>query len=127
MDLRIELSEEDRRLEMEDEDRRAETEDGVYDLSDLDTKPRATYQVEPTYPPELKEKGVEGSAIVEWIITNKGKTKNIRSASATHDGFAVSATAAIEKTKWKPGKIDGKAVSVRVRQKLDFTLNDDEE
>ena len=133
MERREELAKLDRREELATEDRRAEKiyeigsdDDDVKDLNELDTPPQAIYQVKPEYPPELKKKNISGWARLEWIITKEGNVANARVESSSNELFNEPALEAITKSKYKPGKKDGKTISVRVRQKLDFNLNDEE-
>lgn len=94
--------------------------DGVYDLQDLDTRPQAKFQAKSKYPSGARKEGLEGWAVVEWIIAADGALMEIRVVDSTHEEFTKSAIEAVSKSKWEPGEIDGEAVSVRVRQRLDY-------
>lgn len=92
----------------------------VYNLKDLDKLPRALFQVDPVYPPELKKAGIKGWVQVEWIITDQGGVERVTAIESSREEFEAPSVTAIEKSKWAAGKKDGKAVNVRVRQRLDY-------
>ena len=94
----------------------------IFDLQDLDKQPRALFQIKPNYPYSLKQAHVEGWVQVEWIIDVQGRVLRPRAIKATHREFEQPAIEAIMRSKWQPGKKDGKNVNVRVRQRIDFNL-----
>ncbi len=101
----------------------------VYDLKELDREkgdklPRAMFQKAPVYPADLKKKGVEGWASVEWIIDSKGNVRKPRVIKSSHREFQSPAIEAVIKSKWTPAIKDGLPVNVRVTQRIDFNIGE---
>ncbi len=94
--------------------------DGLYEIEDLDRKPRALFQVEPVYPYSLKSQRIAGWALLEWTITDRGRVSDIRAIRYSHREFVQPAIDSISKSKWEPGEISRKPVNTRVRQKISF-------
>jgi TonB family protein len=77
---------------------------------------------QPAYPAELKAEGIEGSATVEFVVTETGEVSGVRVTAADHPLFGEAALAAVEKWKFRPGSRDGIAVSQKVSIPIRFTL-----
>lgn len=92
----------------------------IYNLKDLDTNPKATFQVKPEYPDELHNSGTEGYVVVEWVISRDGVEPVVKKSS--HTAFEQPAIDSISASRWEPGMIDGKPVNVLVGQRLNFDL-----
>lgn len=88
-------------------------------VSELDQRPRALVAVSPLYPYNLR--GISGRVVVEFIIDEEGRPRQPRIHSATERGFEQAALDAVLRSKWSPGKKDGKAVSTIVRLPVIFT------
>jgi len=94
----------------------------LYDLSDLDRKPKALFQVEPVFPYNLKNQRIEGWVILEWIITSSGRVTQVKAIQYSHREFVQPAIDSISKSKWEPGEVSKEPVNTRVRQKISFNL-----
>jgi protein TonB len=102
-----------------------DTADLVFEPADLDRMPRATVQLRPTYPPQARMRKIEGMVRLEFVVGTDGKTSDIRVVSSTADGmFDGAAVRAAKRWRFDPGTKDGKAVPVRVRQKILFRLDE---
>jgi len=65
------------------------------------------------YPAEAKKQGIEGEAIVRYLITEKGNPTDVEVLSSTYKGFDEPAMKVIrEMPDWSPGMQRGKAVKV---------------
>ena len=95
----------------------------IFDLAQLDQVPTARFRVPPTYPDQERVKGMEGKALVEFVLGADGKVAEARAVEATNDAFAASAVEALSKWKFDPGKKGGVPVGVRMRQPITFTLS----
>ena len=96
----------------------------VFEISDLDEPPRTLVRLKPIYPTRAKMRKIEGFVIVEFIVTPSGMPCNVIVVSSQPgDIFRSSAIRAINRWRFTPGTKSGKAVTVRVRQKVEFTLN----
>ncbi len=94
----------------------------IFDLKDLEKEPKALFQVEPAFPYHLKNQGIEGWVLIEWVITDRGRVSQIKAIQYSHREFVGPAIDSISKSKWSPGEISSKPVNSRVRQKITFNL-----
>jgi protein TonB len=77
----------------------------------------------PTYPRLLKRKSIEGYALVEFTVTEKGLVQDpVIIESHPHEDFGKSVMRTVRYWKFKPYRIDDKPVAVRARQGIDFTM-----
>ncbi|MEP2024780.1 MAG: energy transducer TonB [Reichenbachiella sp.] len=75
------------------------------------------------YPEAAKAAGVEGRVFVEYVIEKNGSisgTKILKSLNGECDKEALRLIS--NSIKWNPGKIDGKAVRVKMALPLNFKL-----
>ena len=108
----------------------AQTDDTVYSLADeqpvFPGGMSAFFkyiQSEMQYPAGDKAKGVQGRVFVEYIIEKDGtvtSAKILKSLSSDCDKEALRLIS--NSAKWTPGKIDGKAVRVKMALPLNFRL-----
>jgi len=92
----------------------------IFELKDLDQSPQPEFQVNPIYPYDLKQAGVAGSVVVEFVILPDGSVRGARAVRSSHREFERPAIDSIMRSQWKPGRKDGKAVATRVRQEIRF-------
>jgi len=100
------------------------TEDEIassYDIKDIEEKPVPVKQEEPTVTPELKNQ--QGRVYVAFIVSNKGEVNGLRCIKTTSEELKPVVLKAVENWKFKPGKMAGEAVAVRVVLpiRVDFT------
>ena len=70
-------------------------------------------------PPVLKERSLAGipaggQAMMAFVVDEKGKTTQVQIAKASSKEFGEAAKKAVEKWTYRPGKKDGKPVSVKI-------------
>ena len=84
-------------------------------------------KVAPLYPREAIDNGIEGHVLLEFAVTEKGDVRDPVVVEAEPPGtFDKAALAAVEKFKYKPKVVDGKAVEVEgVRNRIVFEITDD--
>jgi periplasmic protein TonB len=81
-------------------------------------------QAKPTYPMRAKSRNIEGWAKVEFTVTASGAVTNAHIVSASPPGiFDASALEAIQKFRFKPKMVNGKAVNGSATKKFNFNLN----
>jgi protein TonB len=83
--------------------------------------PTVLTEVRPAYPKEAREKELEGSVVMDILIDAEGKVRDI----SVVDGdplFRPGAVEAMRKFVFRPAKVDGKSVAVRIRYSLKFQL-----
>ena len=96
---------------------------GLFKLEDVDTPPKPVGKwAEPVYPFELKRKGVTGEAVIVFMVTTDGKTKQIQVERASHHGFADAAMVAVKQWRFRPAIKDGKPVNCLMLMPIAFNL-----
>jgi len=97
--------------------------DMVFALSDLDRAPSPKVRLQPVYPVHARMRRIEGVVVVEFVVGEDGRTRDIETVhSQPGDTFVNAAIRAIRRWRFRPGKKDGKPVAVRMRQKFTFKL-----
>jgi protein TonB len=96
----------------------------LFDINNLDQRPVARVQPQPTYPYEMSRAGISGSVVVEFIINTNGDVIQTQVVKASHREFEMPAMQAVQKWKFKPGRKGGRAVNVRASQLIEFNLED---
>jgi TonB family protein len=92
------------------------------DLAKLDRLPRPTLRVVPDYPKELREAGVTGEVLVEFVVDATGAVKGAAPVRSTDRGFEAAAVAAVEKWEFGAGVKGGRPVNTRMQQVISFSL-----
>jgi TonB family protein len=98
---------------------------GITDARSQDTSPVPIKREHPRYPFELRRAGISGTAIVEFVVTTKGKVADAFVIRSTHPDFGPAAVAAIMKWRFKPGKVGGRNVNTRLQIPITFALSKD--
>lgn len=84
----------------------------------------ATLTLPPRYPPAARAGGTEGFVEVEFTVTAEGATKDIHLIAAHPPGvFEGTTERAIRSWRFQPHRSNGSPVEVRVRQRIDFRLD----
>ncbi|MBL9214865.1 MAG: energy transducer TonB [Opitutaceae bacterium] len=96
----------------------------LFDVANLDQRPVARVQPQPTYPYEMSRAGINGEVVVEFIINSNGDVTQTQVVRSSHREFEVPAMQAVQKWKFKPGRKGGRAVNTRVSQLIEFNLDD---
>lgn len=78
-------------------------------------------EIRPVYPKEAKEKQLEGAVALDVLIDDQGLVRQV-SVIEGPEIFRAGAVEAMKKFKFKPAKVDGKPVAVRIRYLLNFKL-----
>ncbi len=76
------------------------------------------------YPNALRQAGVEGHVILEFVIDTTGRADSttLRVIEATHDAFITPARKTILGGGFRPGRVRGTKVRVLAQQRLDFNI-----
>jgi TonB family protein len=96
----------------------------VYDTSAVDTRPAYVSGQAPSYPKELRETGVTGDVLVEFVVNADGLVawSSVRVVEYSNREFADSAVVAIRTMRFCPATRHGVPVRVRIRQPVQFRL-----
>lgn len=96
----------------------------VSDITDItpkvDEAPVPVKTPPPEYPDALRKEGVSGMAVVTVVIDENGEVLAAESNKASHEGFKQPAVDAVKGWKFKPAKVGGKAVKVKVSVPIKF-------
>lgn len=85
---------------------------------------RAIEVVSPTYPQSAQARGIEGWVVLEVLISERGEVVEAKVLSAEPQGlFEQVAIEAIKRWTFESGLQDGKAITSRIKQKVNFELN----
>jgi TonB family protein len=78
-------------------------------------------KVQPEYPSEARNKGVEGSVLMQVLISDTGNVTNLRVISG--DGMLVpSAMAAVQQWKYRPYVLNGQPAEVETQVTIKYEL-----
>lgn len=94
----------------------------VFDLKYLNRKPILISQESPLYPPRMQQAGIEGEAVLVFVVDKGGVVGDFLETRATNEEFAASAVQAVKEWKFTPGRINGFPVNCRVRIKVPFKI-----
>ena len=80
--------------------------------------------VAPTYPSSLRESGVEGQVVVEFVVTENGRVDqgSVKIIESSHALFTSSVRTALGKMRFSAAKVGGTSVKQYVRQPFTFKL-----
>jgi periplasmic protein TonB len=97
--------------------------DGLYRAGGAVTAPQIISQVRPAYTAEALERRIQGSVVLELVVTEKGVPSQIHVVrSLDMRGLDEEAIKAIQQWTFAPGRLAGVPVSVLVRVILDFSI-----
>lgn len=89
-------------------------------LEDQDVRPIRVDA--PRYPGRAHRRGIEGFAIVEFVVDTRGRTRNIRVVESSPGSiFDGPAREAVEGWEFEPRIADGRPVSTELRQTIEFS------
>jgi len=101
--------------------------EAAWGIEDMDQVPQPLARLEPVYPARARLRRQEGAVVLEFVVDGDGITRDIEVVQSEPPGvFDAAAAGAVERWRFRPGMKDGRAVAVRVRQKMTFKLEDAE-
>jgi len=92
-------------------------------LYDLTEGPVLIKEVKAPYPPEALQRGIEGKVILELLIDSQGHVASARVIRGAGYGFDEAALEAVKKFLFKPARLKGQAVPVRITYTYTFILD----
>jgi protein TonB len=97
---------------------------GVLGLDAVDSSPQSVAQAEPVYPFQASLRRIEGFVVVEFIVTSEGRTRELQVVESSPPAvFEAAALQAVKQWTFDPAVKNGRAVDVRVRQRVAFRLD----
>jgi protein TonB len=98
-------------------------EDLIFNVADLDQRPRPIFQAAPVYPPELRKRKTEGSVYVLFEVDVQGRVMNPKVEKSSHEAFSPPALAAVRQWKFEPAVRNGRKVPCRMRVPIRFSTS----
>lgn len=94
------------------------------DPSLVDELPMMLSGPPPAYPELLRQAGLQGRVVLEVVIDTLGRVErgSVVVVESAHPAFVVPAQQALLKSLFRPARVGGKAVRIRVRVPMDFVL-----
>jgi protein TonB len=80
-------------------------------------------QVRIPYPPQAKKAGIEGAVVMEMIIDDQGKVRQVTLVRGPGYDLNDAAMEAMKQVQFRPGKIGDKNVAVKFRYTYRFVLD----
>jgi len=84
--------------------------------------PKLVQMVHPVYPPDAKAAGVEGSVVVQVVITKDGSPVSIKAIASPAENLSQAAMDAVKGWKWDPAKLNGEPVEIVTDITINFAL-----
>lgn len=80
---------------------------------------------QPLYPEMLKSAGVEGEALVQFVVDTTGRAEpgSFKVLRATHDAFAEAVRTTLPRMRFLPAELHGQRVRMLVQQPFAFALS----
>jgi len=94
----------------------------IFDPADLSQPPIATSTPNPLYPFELRRSGVEGKAVVDFIVDEHGTVLRPYALEGTQADFGRAAVEGVRRWHFRPGIKDGQAVRTHMQIPIEFSL-----
>jgi TonB family protein len=98
-------------------------EPAVVNLADTDPKPVLLSSVRPVYPPDLRGAGIEGNAVVDFILDPTVIPTRVQIARQTNAAFGAAAAASVAQWRFSPGGKNGAKVWVHLQIPIVFSIN----
>jgi len=95
---------------------------GPYRPGGAVSAPRIITQVKPTYTTDALFRKIQGTVVVELIVTGDGRPSQIRVVRSLDPGLDEQAVAAVSQWRFEPGRLAGTPVNVLVTILLDFAI-----
>lgn len=80
-------------------------------------------QIRPSYPEHMKTQGIEGTVLLEAVISREGKVINVQPAnSLVHPDLVASAIEAVKQWEYEPTHLNGVPVEIQTSVQINYTL-----
>jgi TonB family protein len=95
---------------------------GVYRIGGGVTAPTLIHKVEPEYSEEARKAKFQGTVVLYVVVDEKGMPRDIKVVRPLGLGLDEKAVEAVEKWRFRPGYLNGKAVAVAATVEVNFRL-----
>lgn len=94
----------------------------IFDINDLDKKPRSVKQVPPVIPMDVTRRGLSGYAQALYVIDQRGNVISVTITSSSDPIFEKPTIDAIRQWKFTPGEKGGKPVVSRAETRIPYQI-----
>lgn len=94
----------------------------IFNLAELDRKPRLLRKPAIKYPPTLKRQKMEGNVRLLVLINERGSVKVLKVLSSDHPEFTEAATKAVQRSRYEAPKKGGQAVRTKFLLPVPFRM-----
>jgi len=90
----------------------------------LQNGPEVQRLLQRLYPPLLRDAGITGQVQMKFVVNAQGRVEatSVSVVNASHDQFGEASTKVVEKMRFRPAKVGGRAVPVLVQIPISWTL-----
>lgn len=99
--------------------------DQPFEISELQKSgkpPKAIKRGPPAFPRQMSRNGISGAVKVDFIIDAKGNVRDAIAVKSTRREFEQPAVEAVLGWKFQPAEMNGRPVSARATQLIEFNL-----
>ena len=97
--------------------------DAIFDIGQLDQRARPVRQVAPAYPSTLRQRKVEGTVYVVFVVDTDGRVLEPKVEQATDEAFSGPALDAVRRWRFEPAMVRGEKVRSKMRVPIRFSLS----
>jgi len=94
----------------------------IFDINDLDKKPKSVKQSAPHYPMDATRRGLSGYVNAQFIIDQRGNVVNVKVTSSSDAIFEQPTIDALRQWKFTPGEKDGRVVTTRAKVRIPYEI-----
>ena len=96
--------------------------DSLFDISDLDQKPRVVFQPGPQINAQMQkqQKASANTVYIVFIVDQDGRVQDAKIQNSSNPVFDSAALSAVKRWKFEPGKRNGQSVRFRMRVPITF-------
>jgi TonB family protein len=95
---------------------------GVYRIGGGVSSPSLVFKVEPEYSEEARKAKFQGTVVLYVVVDEKGNPRDLRIVRPLGLGLDEKAIEAVQKWRFRPGFLNGKAVAVAATVEVNFRL-----
>lgn len=91
----------------------------------VDKMPRQLNQISVAYPPSAKQKKIQGTVVLQVLIDEQGKVRNVTLISGPDEELNQTALAAVQRLTFEPATASGAPVAVSITIRHQFILENE--
>jgi TonB family protein len=95
----------------------------VYRVGAGVTAPKATYMPNPDYTEQARKKKLQGTVVLEMVVTREGNTDDVKVVRGLDSGLDQKAIDTVRRWKFDPGTRAGEPVTVQLTVEVSFRMS----